>query len=475
MKVEGQEKYGSSSKNLDGGWGWIVVMGAFFNMILIVGFMNGSGIYLANWKNDLGQSTSIVAGAISLFPTIVLMTNFLASYLSRRYGERIVMFFGGLIASAGCILASFSTQIYHLYLSFSLLTGIGYGLAFQPTVVMPIYYFKKRYAVANGLVFSGAGVGMVVLPLLLRVLIDNYTWRGTFLILGGVSLNMSVVARLMRPLKLKDKNEIEKDEEINERGDNKKYDSKIKDEAEDISLSLMSVEQKKENFEYKKTNYSSLLKGYIKKSTFWYVFTDSCCILVVMVKVFMAFGSLPVVVHFPYMATVSGITEKKTALLMSILGMASLFSRICHGFFVDKFFSVNTLMTFALFLGGIIALLCPVSNSFSWLLVVAILFGLANGIYNPLIVPFERECVGNQMLSATLGITFPLLGIAATIAGIFSGWLYDYTNNYDVSFYFAGSTHICASIIVQCLDRISVKKRRQNSIKMGQLDVESIF
>lgn len=61
------------------------------------------------------------------------------------------------------------------------------------------YFYKKR-PIANGLAMAGSPVFLSTLAPLNQYLINEYGWRGSFLILGGLMLNCCVAGALMRPL-----------------------------------------------------------------------------------------------------------------------------------------------------------------------------------------------------------------------------------------------------------------------------------
>jgi len=42
--------------------------------------------------------------------------------------------------------------------------GIGIGLVFVPTAIVPLYYFKRRKGLALGIVMSGGSLGGMVFP-----------------------------------------------------------------------------------------------------------------------------------------------------------------------------------------------------------------------------------------------------------------------------------------------------------------------
>ena len=49
----------------DGGWGWLVLVGAFFNRTLFAGIILNSGVYMVEWQ----ESFSVGAGAVSVIAT----------------------------------------------------------------------------------------------------------------------------------------------------------------------------------------------------------------------------------------------------------------------------------------------------------------------------------------------------------------------------------------------------------------------
>lgn len=53
---------------------------------------------------------------------------------------------------------------------------------------------------APGIAVAGTGIGTFVFAPLTDYLIQQYTWRGTFLIIGSLMLNFTVCGALFRPL-----------------------------------------------------------------------------------------------------------------------------------------------------------------------------------------------------------------------------------------------------------------------------------
>lgn len=50
-------------------------------------------------------------------------------------------------------------------------------------------YFTSRRGQAIGLAMAGTGVGQMIMPHVVRLLLDSYGFKGTILIMGGLALN----------------------------------------------------------------------------------------------------------------------------------------------------------------------------------------------------------------------------------------------------------------------------------------------
>lgn len=90
------------------------------------------------------------------------------------------------------LLCSFCINIlfYHL--------GLGFGLATVLHMLSISHYFQKYKASALGLGYSGDCCGSFVFPLIFEYLISNYDVKDTFLILGGIVLNVVPMGLLLR-------------------------------------------------------------------------------------------------------------------------------------------------------------------------------------------------------------------------------------------------------------------------------------
>ena len=83
--------------------------------------------------------------------------------------------------------------LWQLYLFYGVIVGVGMGAMFVPLVSMTARWFNARRNLMTGLVSSGAGAGMLIIPTSTSHLIGAYGWRTSFLIMG-VFVLISVLA-----------------------------------------------------------------------------------------------------------------------------------------------------------------------------------------------------------------------------------------------------------------------------------------
>lgn len=98
------------------------------------------------------------------------------------------------------IISFFADSVSYLYISYGVFVGIGAGLSFPPTVYIVTSYFVRLRGVANGLCISGSALGSIILPPILRILLEYYGYRGAVLLMGGVTLNVWVAALFYDPV-----------------------------------------------------------------------------------------------------------------------------------------------------------------------------------------------------------------------------------------------------------------------------------
>ncbi|KAL6436591.1 hypothetical protein ACFW04_004808 [Cataglyphis niger] len=186
---------------LDGGYGWVVVFGAFFVQFWVTGLVKSYGVLYVEVMETFKDSSASVASWIpAILTCLCLALAPITSMLCQKYSCRTVVFVGGLFCALGLITSYFATRLIHLFFTFGVLTGIGGGLSTTPGIILVSQYFDKHRALANGICVSGTAAGSFMFPLLIELLVKDFGFHGTILLLGGCMLHVCVSATLYRPL-----------------------------------------------------------------------------------------------------------------------------------------------------------------------------------------------------------------------------------------------------------------------------------
>ncbi|XP_069358645.1 monocarboxylate transporter 9-like [Maniola hyperantus] len=184
----------------DGGWGWVVVFASFMVNLIADGITFSFGVFMEHFLDYFGESTGKTAWIASIFMAMPLLSGPIASFLTDRYGCRRMTIFGSILAAIGFIISAFVDNIETLMFTFGIMAGFGLSLCYVAAVVIVAYYFEKKRSLATGISVCGSGIGTFIFAPLSNVLLDEYGWRGTTLILAGLFLNMAVCGLLFRDL-----------------------------------------------------------------------------------------------------------------------------------------------------------------------------------------------------------------------------------------------------------------------------------
>ncbi|KAF5294764.1 hypothetical protein FQA39_LY00248 [Lamprigera yunnana] len=184
----------------DGKWGWVVLFGATLVNLLVPGTVKSFGVLFVEFLEVFRATPAEAAWIPALCYFLYSSLGPISSILSLKYSYRTVTILGGTCAALGMILSYFAESVTYLYFSYGILVGTGAGLSFPPTVYIVTSYFVRLRGVANGICISGSAIGSIILPPLLRYLLELYGYRGAVLLMGGITLNVWVAALLYEPV-----------------------------------------------------------------------------------------------------------------------------------------------------------------------------------------------------------------------------------------------------------------------------------
>src|SRR6201996_5634471 len=139
-------------------------------------------------QKELGLSNTQLGLVFSAFAYPYLLFQVIGGWVGDRFGPRKTLFWCGMIWAASTIMTGFVPSLSTLFIA-RVALGFGEGATF-PTATRAMQYWTpaSRRGFAQGLTHAFARLGNAITPPLIAALMAWLTWRGSFILLGIVSL-----------------------------------------------------------------------------------------------------------------------------------------------------------------------------------------------------------------------------------------------------------------------------------------------
>ena len=142
---------------------------------------------------EFGLSKTQLGFIFSAFGYPYLLFQIIGGRVGDRFGARKTLFWCGMVWAAATILTGLTGGLVSLFAA-RLLVGLGEGATFPTaTRAMQNWTAPGKRGFAQGLTHAFARLGNAVTPPLIAALTLAYTWRGSFLVLGVVSMAWVIV------------------------------------------------------------------------------------------------------------------------------------------------------------------------------------------------------------------------------------------------------------------------------------------
>ena len=144
-------------------------------------------------QKELHLSNTQLGLVFSAFAYPYLLFQVIGGWVGDRFGPRRTLFWCGLIWALSTIITGFVTGLTTLFLA-RVALGFGEGATF-PTATRAMQYWTPAgmRGFAQGLTHAFARLGNAITPPLIAALMAWLTWRGSFVVLGLVSLLWGLV------------------------------------------------------------------------------------------------------------------------------------------------------------------------------------------------------------------------------------------------------------------------------------------
>ncbi|KAG0736776.1 hypothetical protein G6F57_004387 [Rhizopus arrhizus] len=164
---------------------WLVVLSTF--LILTVGLATGQSC-------DPTHLSLQLSFAQTIYNILINVLGPLSQLILSTLGPRNTLLVSVVISSLGLLLASFSTEVWHLYLTHGVVYGTGVSIMFYIALSIVPQYFSKHRGIALGLTSSGISIGGLVFPFIMDPLNSRFGANWCYRIMSLVCLVIGLLA-----------------------------------------------------------------------------------------------------------------------------------------------------------------------------------------------------------------------------------------------------------------------------------------
>lgn len=490
----------------DGGYGWLVLAGAFIISFLIDVIMYTFGVILKQIGKDTDSSDKITNLLSCLNTGLLFFSGPLVSGLVNQFGVRIVVVGGGAITAFMYICTALTSSIYVMMITYGVVGGISTGCCYLASLLIIPDYFDKRRGIATGITMAGSGVGSFALPPVISGLIEAYDWKFCMSVCACVLFECCVFGALLKPLNPKrsdnqkaignnpnskvelkrlstnidsnNNNCTQDDTTYDEFGDEtQKSKAMIQTYAGGSLLSINKQSKAQTNSQSGCAKFRRISLEILKEmSNFKLLKTNKVFTLIVFSNFFCFLGYFAPFIYIMQVPLEYNTTLKEATSLLSIIGIVNIPFRILFGMIADrKILSAINLNTFCVSVLTLALFLFPwLKTDYYYLIGFAVLFAIGAAGMNCLTTMYLLEIVEMKDFANANGIVNLFRGFGCLFGPFLSGVIADATDYKSSAFIYSSFcfliglslTTLCSfsKLLLNYLKRNSTKHQTASSI-----------
>ena len=407
--------YDESKESSPRYYGWILAL--FGNLVIglmTVSNFQGTGFFLKAFERQKGWSRAVISGASSFARAESALLGPIEGYLIDRYGVRKLMVIGNVVTFVGFIFIAFTDHLYQLYLGYFFMS-FGTALAgWLPTMTLMNTWFEKKKTFAMAFSITGTHVAGWVAPFLAYSLL-TYGIRNTALVIAVITLMFSPLSYLI--------------------GRDKKITNVPK---------TSEKQNQKRRFGFK-FNLNPEIKYQLKRRPFWIIaFTHMCSTTSI----------VTLTVHLPAYVTDLGFTTIQSGYIVSIFSTVAIFSQYIAGYTGDKYGKKFVLLIFLLF-QVLSLIILALSDSWSYLILFAIFWGIGYGGRTPLMTAIRGDYFDRSAFATLFGLSGMVMNVGTTSGPIIAGWIFDSYGSYTMALWGLTVIAFCGCLLLLTLPPVS--------------------
>ncbi|KAK2151388.1 hypothetical protein LSH36_365g05029 [Paralvinella palmiformis] len=431
--------------------------------MFVIGGARSFGIIFVHLTEFFDASSVSAAWSIALLAFGMSFYGPLAGFVSKRYSFRLTAMIGGAAQGFSFVVSAFAPNIYFVSMMIGIVDGFAVGFLYTTAISAVSEYFYKRRSLALGIAVAGSSVGQLVLPQLMRMLLDHYGYFGCMLIYGALSWNSVLAGALYRPTsfyKRQKKGNLSTEHNTDELGiggdqiDEKKMttdhscqsrasidsvnelsNNKDKDNVNLGSLSILDFGKREDTLDnpdsvhHRRTiccdrKLRNKIKNildlrFMRHPNFWF-YTAA---------IFLANPALLNLVLFipPYAGEIH-IDKKRASLVLSAGGICDFIGKLASGAFEGlHLIRVRHLLSAVLLTIFVVSTICITYPCFISLLAMVMIFGVCGGIFVAMHPVYLLEIFPTETFTMAYAFAVGIHSISALILPIVGGAVADGT------------------------------------------------
>lgn len=345
---------------------------------------------------------------------MALLISPIATVCVARYGTRITLLIGVAFEFTALFGASYTNQIWQLFLSQGLCFGWGMGFLFVASVGVIPQWFKRRRSLANGIGTAGSGIGALIYSLATQAMIQSIGLGWAFRVLAILAASVNGICALL----LRDRNIA--------------VGARLK--AFDVSL-------------FKRPEFLLFLG--------WGWFS--------------MLGYVVLLFSVANYARSVGLSASQASVISALLNLGQGLGRPVIGYFSDTLGRINMAML-TTFASGLFCLVIWIfADSYGVLIFYALLGGTVAGTFWTTVAPVGAEVVGLKNLGSGLSVMWLVLVLPCTFSEPIGLELRtpqsDGTENYLHAQLFTGFMYIAGAVCVWFLRAWKIRELDELEVK----------